>query len=60
MLIQEIAEKLGVHQGTIRNWERKGLIESPKRDRINRRCFTEADLKKLFRFIEKEPEVENN
>jgi excisionase family DNA binding protein len=59
MLIQEVAERLGVHQGTIRNWERKGLIESPKRDRINRRVFTEKDLKKLFKFIEGEPSEGN-
>lgn len=50
MLIQEIAEKLGVHQGTIRNWERKGMI-NPKRDWVNRRVFTEEDLKKLLEMV---------
>lgn len=55
MLINEVAEKLGVHQGTIRNWERRGKIEPPQRDWINRRVFTEKDLEKLLEMVRSRP-----
>ena len=41
-----ISKLLGIHEQTIRNYERKHLIK-PKRDRNNFRCFTKEDVLRI-------------
>ena len=43
MLIGEVARKLGIHEQTIRMYERKGLIK-PHRTTKNTRYFTKEDV----------------
>jgi len=46
-----VAELLGVHPETIRQWEKSGAIQTPSR-RSGKRFYSEKDLKRL-RFIRK-------
>ena len=42
-LIKKAAEEVGVTPGTLRDYERQGLI-SPARDTAGRRLYTEVDV----------------
>jgi DNA-binding transcriptional MerR regulator len=41
--IQTVADELGIKPGTLRHYERLGLLR-PARDSTNRRIYTEADV----------------
>lgn len=47
--IGDVAEELGVHPQTLRNWERAGLIK-PSRVGGNRRVYFDEDME-LLRYI---------
>jgi len=42
--IREMALKLGVHEQTLRNWERQGLLKVSRLGRNRTRIYNEADL----------------
>jgi MerR family transcriptional regulator/heat shock protein HspR len=44
LTIREIAEKLGVHEQTLRNWERLGLMKISRLGRNRTRIYDEKDL----------------
>ncbi len=44
--IGDVSKLLGIHEQTIRNYERKHLIK-PKRDKSNFRCFTKEDILRI-------------
>lgn len=44
--ISQISKLLGIHEQTIRNYERKHLIK-PRRNKNNFRCFTREDVLKI-------------
>ncbi len=46
MSISEVAKLLGIHEQTIRNYERKHLIK-PKRDKNNYRFFAKDDVLRI-------------
>lgn len=49
--IQETAKKIGVSASTIRNWERRGLIQV-KRNPMNRyRLFSDEDVKQILKYV---------
>jgi predicted site-specific integrase-resolvase len=48
--LRRAAELLGVHEDTIRYWEKQGLIEQPKRDSRGWRYYTQADIEMLLEF----------
>ena len=48
--IGEIAKKVGIHDQTIRTYERMGLLH-PKRNEHNVRQFTDGDLKRIILII---------
>lgn len=48
--ISAVSEVIGIHQQTIRMYERQGLI-SPKRSEGNTRLFSEEDIEKLEQII---------
>jgi MerR family transcriptional regulator/heat shock protein HspR len=45
-LIGVVAKKIGIHDQTIREYERKGLIE-PQRSPANYRFFTDEDVARI-------------
>ena len=47
--ISEAARRLGVAEGTIRSYDRRGTV-SPVRDSTGRRLFTEADIKQVQQY----------
>lgn len=59
--VKEVSEMLGVHENTIREWERQGILKGvrvgPRRDRR----FREEDVKALMveSNNDKEKEVDN-
>ncbi|HVZ81899.1 MAG TPA: MerR family transcriptional regulator [bacterium] len=44
LTIKEIASKLGVHEQTLRNWERSGLLKISRFGRNRTRIYNEKDL----------------
>jgi MerR family transcriptional regulator, heat shock protein HspR len=44
LTIKEIASKLGVHEQTLRNWERIGLLKISRIGRNRTRIYNEKDL----------------
>ena len=44
LTIREIATKLGVHEQTLRNWERLGLLKISRIGRNRTRIYSEKDL----------------
>ncbi len=44
LMIKEIAAKLGVHEQTLRNWERLGLLKISRIGGNRTRVYTEKDL----------------
>jgi DNA-binding transcriptional MerR regulator len=44
LTIKEIATKLGVHEQTLRNWERLGLLKISRIGRNRTRIYNEKDL----------------
>lgn len=48
--IGEVASKLGIHEQTIRTYEKKNLI-APKRSQKNTRLFTEQDILRLTNIV---------
>ena len=44
LTIREIATKLGVHEQTLRNWERLGLLKISRIGRNRTRIYNEKDL----------------
>ncbi|MCD4829479.1 MAG: MerR family transcriptional regulator [Candidatus Cloacimonetes bacterium] len=48
--IGEIAKKVGIHDQTIRTYERVGLLH-PRRNEHNIRRFNDADLKRIILII---------
>jgi MerR family transcriptional regulator, heat shock protein HspR len=55
LTIKEIATKLGVHEQTLRNWERLGLLKISRIGRNRTRIYNEKDLilcKKIASFSE--------
>ena len=50
--IPQTAEKLGVHEQTIRYWIKKGWIK-PKRDYRNYPVFTETEIKNIKKWRER-------
>jgi len=42
--ISEMAEKLGVHEQTLRNWERKGLLKVSRVGGNRTRVYSESDV----------------
>lgn len=48
--IGEISKKVGIHDQTIRTYERVGLLH-PKRDARNNRRFSETDLRRIMLII---------
>ena len=55
LTIREIATKLGVHEQTLRNWERLGLLKISRIGRNRTRIYNEKDLllcKKIASFSE--------
>lgn len=44
LTIREIATKLGVHEQTLRNWERIGLLKISRLGRNRTRIYNEKDL----------------
>jgi len=48
--IGEIAKKVGIHDQTIRTYERMGLLH-PRRTEHNVRRFTDADLRRIVLII---------
>jgi len=49
-LIGEIAKQVGIHDQTIRTYEREGLLH-PRRNEHNVRLFNEGDLKRIILII---------
>ena len=49
--IRIVAQKVGVHQQTLRNYERWGLI-SPTRSNGGTRCYSHRDLEKIRKIRE--------
>jgi MerR family transcriptional regulator/heat shock protein HspR len=55
LTIREIAAKLGVHEQTLRNWERLGLLKISRIGRNRTRIYNDKDLllcKKIVGFSE--------
>lgn len=55
LTIREIASKLGVHEQTLRNWERLGLLKISRLGRNRTRIYNDKDLilcKKIASFSE--------
>lgn len=44
LTIKEIASKLGVHEQTLRNWERLGLLKVSRLGRNRTRIYSEKEL----------------
>lgn len=44
LTIREIATKLGVHEQTLRNWERIGLLKISRLGRNRTRIYNDKDL----------------
>jgi len=44
LTIREIAARLGVHEQTLRNWERLGLLKVSRIGRNRTRIYSEKDL----------------
>ena len=44
LTIKEIATRLGVHEQTLRNWERLGLLKISRIGRNRTRIYNEKDL----------------
>ena len=44
LTIRDIAAKLGVHEQTLRNWERLGLLKVSRIGRNRTRIYSEKDL----------------
>ena len=44
LTIREIATRLGVHEQTLRNWERLGLLKISRIGRNRTRIYSEKDL----------------
>jgi DNA-binding transcriptional MerR regulator len=49
--IGEVVHELGIHWGTIRNFEKKGLI-NPTRTLTGYRLFSEEDIQKIRELYE--------
>ncbi|MDP8215993.1 MAG: MerR family transcriptional regulator [Candidatus Kaelpia imicola] len=47
--VPKAAQKLGVHEQTVRYWIKKGWVE-PKRDYRNYPVFTDSDIKKIIKW----------
>jgi MerR family transcriptional regulator, heat shock protein HspR len=55
LTIKEIATKLGVHEQTLRNWERLGLLKISRIGSNRTRIYNESDLvlcKRIANFSE--------
>jgi MerR family transcriptional regulator/heat shock protein HspR len=55
LTIKEIATKIGVHEQTLRNWERLGLLKISRIGHNRTRIYNEKDLllcKKIANFSE--------
>jgi len=50
--VPQTAEKLGVHEQTVRYWMKKGWIK-PKRDYRNYPVFTDKDIEKIKEWKDK-------
>jgi len=50
MLIGEVAKRLGIHEQTIRTYEREGLLK-PMRSQKNTRYFSKQDITKIMIII---------
>lgn len=49
--IKDLALRLGVSRVTILNWEKRGFLKKPKRDKNNRRIYTEDDIKEIISLV---------
>lgn len=47
MYIKEFAKKLGVYPDTIRNYQKRGVLENRRHPVNNYRIFTQEDLAKM-------------
>ena len=45
--VRETAEALGVHENTIRNWERKGILKAIRLPGSNFRRFPREDVERM-------------
>lgn len=52
-LIGRAAEMLGVSTGSLRKWERHGLIPKPRRRPTSIREYTDDDIEAVKEFLEK-------
>lgn len=44
--VSQAGKRVGVHPNTLRNWERKGLIQV-QRDRVGNRTFSKEEIEKI-------------
>jgi len=51
--VKAISKKLGLQPGTLRAWERRYNIVTPKRNEVGHRIYTENDLTKLKWLVDK-------
>ncbi len=49
--IKDLALRLGVSKQTILNWEKRGFIKKPKRDKNNRRIYTQDDISEILSLV---------
>ncbi|CUS96736.1 MerR family regulatory protein [Candidatus Kryptobacter tengchongensis] len=49
--IKDLALRLGVSRVTIINWEKRGFLKKPKRDKNNRRIYTDDDIREILSLV---------
>jgi DNA-binding transcriptional MerR regulator len=53
MMTMEAAKKAGLSVSTLRRWLREGRVQSPKRDRLGWRQFSESDVDRLTKLFKR-------
>lgn len=49
--LKEFAQKVGVYPGTVRNWQRRGVLRDCRNTVNNYRVFTENDVQLVLELL---------